>query len=156
KAEWIELQNIGTEAVDISKWKINDGSNHVFNAPPKNGSTGSLIMPAGSDLVLSSDANAFMVSHLEVAVSVISLDFNLSNDKGKISLLNASSTAVDKVSYAASKGGDGTGESLQLVDGTFIAAKPTPGSENSTIRIPKTVVAVVSSAKASKSKKTVA
>src|SRR5438105_3103548 len=32
-AEWIELQNTGDSAVDISKWKLNDGSNHVFNQP---------------------------------------------------------------------------------------------------------------------------
>ena len=32
KAEWIEIQNTGSTAIDISKWKVRDTSNHVRNA----------------------------------------------------------------------------------------------------------------------------
>jgi hypothetical protein len=139
KAEWIELQNIGTEAVDISKWKINDGSNHVLNAPPKNGSTGSPVIPPGGFLVIASNAENFTGSHAAVSVSVIDSTFSFPNAGGIVSISNAS-TAVDTVSYTSSRGGNGTGESLQRVDGAWVAAKPTPGFTNTTTKLPKPVV----------------
>lgn len=137
KTEWVELQNIGGSAADMSKWKFNDGSNHVLNAPPKNGSTGSLILEPGEYLILTSNAPTFLSSH-SVNVSVIDTVISLSNDSGTVSLLDASSSVIDKASYTSSRGGNGTGESLQLIQGKFVAAKPTPGEANSSIRIAKT------------------
>ena len=128
KSEWVELQNTGTDSIDISKWKINDGSNHVYNAPPKNGSTGSLIIDSGAFLILAADAGTFIGAHPEVSTSVIDTVIDLPNLGGKIMLLDASSTKVDSVSYTTSKGADGTGESLQKVNGKLVAAKPTPGA----------------------------
>ncbi len=135
KAEWVELQNTDADAVDVSKWKINDGSNHVLNAPPKNGSTGSLIVPPGGYVILAANAETFLSTH-SVVVSVIDTVLDLGNDSGKISLLDATTT-VEKVSYSTSKGGNGTGESLQLVNGKWTHAKPTPGVANSSERIAK-------------------
>jgi hypothetical protein len=136
KAEWVELQNIGTNSVDISKWKFNDGSNHVLNAPPKNGSTGSLDLQPGEYLILTSNAVTFLSSH-SVSVSVIDTVIDLPNDSGKISLLDASSSVVNKVSYSSSHGGNGTGESLQSVNGKLVPGKPTPGEPNASVRLPK-------------------
>ncbi|MDP3645709.1 MAG: lamin tail domain-containing protein, partial [bacterium] len=50
--EWVELYNSGSESMDITGWKINDGSNHVLNVPPKNGSKGSMVIATGGHLIL--------------------------------------------------------------------------------------------------------
>lgn len=144
KAEWIELQNTGTESVDLSKWKVSDGANHVLNAPPKNGSAGSLLLEPGGFLILASDAGTFIASNPSISVSVIDTTFNLSNDGGKLALINASSTAEDKVSYSGSKAA-GTGASLQKVNGKFVEGFPTPGNPNAASKVyaPKKTVANV-------------
>jgi hypothetical protein len=139
-AEWVELQNMGDGVVDIAKWKFNDGSNHVLNAPPKNGSTGTTLIAPGDFLILAADAATFNASH-SVQVSVIDTVMNITNDKDTLSLLDASSTVEDKISYSSSKGGNGTGESLQKVNGKLVAAKPTPGYANSSVRIAKPATA---------------
>jgi|GEM_PF-705656 len=155
KAEWIELQNTGDTPVDIAKWKLNDGSNHVLNAPPKNGSTGTTVIAPGDFLILAADATTFESSHA-VNVSVLDTVMDLSNDKGSISLLNASSSVEDKVSYTSSRGGSGTGESLQKVNGKLVAAVPTPGAINSTARILKPAPVAKSAKTSSRSSKRVA
>ena len=155
KAEWVELQNTGTESVDIAKWKINDGSNHVLNAPPKNGSTGSMVIGPGSFLVLASNAAHFTESHAEVSASVIDSTFSFSNTEGTVSLVDAKGAVVDTVSYTSSRGGDGTGESLQKNGNTWVAAKPTPGFTNGSEKLPKVIVAV-STKKTTTKKKSVA
>jgi hypothetical protein len=38
-ADWFELTNIGTEAVDISNWKVDDNSNSFLSAVPLRGLT---------------------------------------------------------------------------------------------------------------------
>ena len=144
KTEWIELQNTGTDSIDISKWKLNDGSNHVLNAPPKNGSTGSLVIASGEYLILASDAATFESSH-SANVSVIDTVMNLPNDKGTIELLDASSSVENKISYASSKGGNGTGESLQEINGKLVAAAPTPGATNSSVHLARTLPALAPS-----------
>jgi Lamin Tail Domain len=134
KAEWVELQNIGSTPVDISKWKINDGSNHVFNASPKNGSRGSLIMEPGTFIVLASDAATFQQSQIGITGAVIDTVLSLTNANGVISLLNASSSVVDTALYSSALGGNGTGESLQKISGAFVPAIPTPGTTNAVVR----------------------
>lgn len=131
KAEWVELQNVGTSTVDISKWKINDGSNHVLNAPPKNGSTGYLSIEPGAFLILASDAATFISLYPNVHTSVIDTVLSLSNSGSSISISDALGEIEDKVKYTNAKGADGTGQSLQKIGSRFSAASPTPGAQNS-------------------------
>ncbi len=131
-AEWIELHNIGAAPADLSKWKINDGSNHVLNVPPKNGGTGPMTLAAGGYMILASNASAFSASHGGATVAVIDTTLSLSNTAGTITLLDASSSSVDAVSYAKTQGAAGDGNSLQkTAAGAWISAKPTPGAVNS-------------------------
>jgi hypothetical protein len=86
-------------------------------------------------------------------MSVIDTVMNLGNDKTTIKLLSASSTVIDKVSYSPSKGGDGDGNSLQDIGGTWRASLPTPGMTNSYVPKPKVAKPEkTSSAKKSKAK----
>lgn len=140
KAEWVELQNTGSVSVDISKWKVSDASKHVLNAPPKNGSKGSMILAPNSFLILAADAPMFLSAHKNVHYAVIDTSLSLGNAGGTISLFDASSTLQDSATYSATEGGEGNGESLQKINGTFVPGIPTPGSINSEIRIEKPVV----------------
>ena len=140
KAEWVELQNVGTTAIDISKWKINDGSNHVFNPAPKNGSKGSLMLSPGAFLILTADAPTFLSAHKSIGVSVIDTVLSLSNAGGNLALYDASSTLMDSASYSKEGGANGNGESLQKINGAFVPGTPTPGTTNSATRLPSTVV----------------
>lgn len=141
KAEWIELQNTGSEIVNISKWKFSDGANHVLNAPPKNGSIGSLEIKPGGFLILASDAATFLSLFPHISVSVIDTVMSLPNGGGSISLISSSSTIEATFSYSSSQGAGGTGESLQLINHSLVPGIPTPGTENSNIRALKPEVA---------------
>lgn len=130
--EWVEILNTGTESVDLTGWKFFDGSNHVLNAPPKNGGTGSLVLPASSYAMLADDAVIFLKDK-STSVSVIDTIMSLSQQKDKtytLKLLNADGTVVHEMSYSISLGANGDGNSLQLISGVWKPAIPTPGTAN--------------------------
>lgn len=131
KHEWIELFNGYNAPVDISKWKINDGSNHIFNVPPKNGGTGSLTITSGGYLILAGDAATFLGDHSGISVSVIDTAISLGNTAETISLLRDDGTTEDRVSYTKDMGAYDDGNSLQrgsVTSGSLVAGAPTPGT----------------------------
>ncbi len=128
--EWVELFNAGESAVDLTKWKINDGSNHVFNVPPKNDGKGSISIPSGGYLILASNAATFAAQYPLVA-NVIDTTLSLPNTSGSVSLVDESGATVDTLSYTKDMGA--AGDSLTLhratLAGTALsAAAPSPGS----------------------------
>jgi hypothetical protein len=130
-AEWVEIYNSGPTEVDLTKWKVNDGSSHVLNVPPKNGSTGSLVLLANTFLILADDARAFTAQHPGFGSSVIDTVLALPNSNGAVSLIDVSGKSVSVVGYAKSLGASGTGNSLQKTSrGAWIDAVATPGSKN--------------------------
>ncbi|MFA7309357.1 MAG: lamin tail domain-containing protein [Candidatus Paceibacterota bacterium] len=134
--EYIELHNTGSSPVDLTKYKINDGSNHTLNVPPKNGGAGSIsIAPSGYALLVDNAAN-FIAAHPGVGGTVIDTVLSLSNTGTTLSLLDESGTVVSTVSYTKDQGAAGDGNSLQRSDGSWIAAAPTPGAKNATVAAP--------------------
>lgn len=128
--EWVELFNAGSASVDLTKWKLNDGSNHVLNVPPKNGGIGSIIIPSGGYLVLADDATAFESTYPSVA-NVVDTTIALPNTSGTVSLVDDSGTVVDSVSYTKDMGAAGDGNSLQrgsTSSSGVTAGTPTPGT----------------------------
>ena len=137
KHEWIEIFNAGRTPVDISRWKISDGSRHVLNAPPKNGSVGTTTLQPSTFAILVDNAMAFAALYPSVAVSIIDTSINLPNAGGTISLIDASGKVADSVSYLASAGAAGNGNSLQKsVSEKWLEAKPTPGTANAEVAAP--------------------
>ncbi len=55
---------------------------------------------------------------------------NLNNDNDSISLYSSNLSLVDTVSYTSSQGANGDNNSLQLVNGTWLACASTPGLQN--------------------------
>jgi len=110
--EWLEVFNAGSTPVDLSKWKVTDGSNHILNAPPKNGGTGSLMLPSGGYLVLADDATAFIAAHPSPACAVIDTTLSLGNTSGTVSLIDDTGATVDSLPYTKDQGGAGDGNTL--------------------------------------------
>ncbi|MDB5238035.1 MAG: hypothetical protein JWM46_305 [Candidatus Kaiserbacteria bacterium] len=131
--EYVELLNTGSTAVDLTKWKINDGSAHTFNVPPKNGGAGSITIAPGGYALLVDNATNFLASHSAVTGTVIDTVLSLSNLSGTISLTNDTGAVVSTVSYTKDQGGNGDGNSLQNNAGTWIMALPTPNAANATV-----------------------
>ncbi len=135
--EYIELQNIGTVSVDLSRFSF-DGIKYVF----PDGS----ILPAGGVLVLSSDVNPAAFASRYPGVSVFgAFGGSLSNTGERIALLDTLQNTVTSVDYKNSGGwpiqANGAGRSLEsiAVDGdpddpanwrASLAADGSPGRIN--------------------------
>ena len=128
--EYVELFNAGTAPVDLTKWKISDGSNHTLNAPPKNGGVGSITLSPGAYALLVDSAADFIPLHSGVGGTIIDTVLSLPNASGAIVLIDGEGATSDSVSYDKNQGGAGDGNALARtsVSGTaFSAATPTPG-----------------------------
>ncbi len=130
KREWIEIYNAGAVSVDLSKYKFTDKSNHVLNVPPKNGGAGSMSLSAGSYAVVVSDGMTFSGEYPGRAIVIDSV-MSLNNTGATISLMSGTAVA-DAATYTKTLGAAGTGDSLQLHNGAWIHARPTPGAQNAT------------------------
>lgn len=131
KREWVEIHNDGSENVDLTGWKFNDGSNHGLNEPPKNGGKGSLIISPNQYVILTGNAETFFSEHSSYSGTVIDTVMSLGNTSETLSLLNTDGIEVDSVAYTSELGANGDGNSLQLVDGSWKASTPTLGGVNS-------------------------
>jgi len=131
--EWIELYNEGQSDVTMVGG-INDGSNHTLTDPSSGTGRGSLIVPAGGYLIVANDPNDFISGeYAGGAYSVVKSSLSLNNSGATLTLLDGTGATVDTVSYTPSQGGNDDSSSLQRqMDGTWIAALPTPGAANST------------------------
>lgn len=128
--EWVELFNVGTSPVDLTKWKINDGSGHLLNVPPKNGGIGSITIASGGYLLLADNAPNFEAAYPNVA-NVIDTTLALPNTSGTISLIDDNGATVDSLAYTKDAGAAGDGNTYQRgsVSATTLAASaPTPGT----------------------------
>ena len=138
--EWIELFNPSSADVTLvggsgkGAWKINDSSNHTLTDPAGGTGRGSLVVPAGGYLVVTSDPTTFMSEYPGGSYSVIKSSLSLNNSGTAISLLDGTGAAIDTISYTKDSGGYDDGTSLQKQsDGTWIAALPTPGTANTNV-----------------------
>lgn len=135
--EFIELQNTGTNLLDISGLSFDKGITFVFT----NGTT----LPPGAFLVLAANAQAFVQRYPGIAMQG-TYTGRLSNDGENVTLIapGESATPIDGVRYDDQDPwpelADGDGFSLQRIDesssepgpAAWMAAKPTPGASSAT------------------------
>lgn len=137
--EWVELYNEGQADVTMiggsgkGSWRINDGSNHTLTDPVSGTGRGSLTIPAGGFLIIANDPNDFISGEYAGGTySVVKASLTLNNNGATVTLLDGTGATVDTVAYSPSQGGNDDGSSLQRqADGSWLAALPTPGAENS-------------------------
>ncbi len=133
--EWIELYNDGTEDVTVvggsgkDSWRVVDSANHTIVDPAGGIGRGSLVVPAGGYLVVSTDPSVF-VGEYAGSYSVVKSSLSLNNTGTTVSLVDGSGATISSVTYASSQGGNDNGTSLQHASGAWIQALPTPGAAN--------------------------
>lgn len=125
--EWVEIKNTSSATIDLSGWKFNDGSNHVLNIPPANGGVGDIHLEAGDFAILASNASVFLSEHPNFSKTVIDTVMSLSNTADTIKIVSDTGDVVHEVSYQSDMGANGDGKTLQLYNGSYIAASPSPG-----------------------------
>lgn len=134
--EWIELYNDGSSDVTIvggsgsGSWRVVDSANHTITLDLAKGvGRGSLVVPAGGYLVISTDPATF-VGEYSGSYSVAKSSLSLTNTGTTVSLVDGTGETIDSVTYTASQGGSDNGTSLQLASSTWLQALPTPGAAN--------------------------
>ncbi len=120
--DWIELFNPVSGAMDLSGWKIRDGSLHEF------------ILPAGSSiggrsyLVLARDTAKFMSLRSSVRPIIGNISFGLSSEGELLQLADNTEQIVDEVAYSStgswSSLPNGTGATLALINPQMDNALP--------------------------------
>lgn len=119
--EWIELFHRGSQAIDLSGWKLNDGIRFDFPA--------GTVMQPGSYLVIARDLEAMRAKYPELASILLGgYEGSLSNSSDAIELLDGNGNPADYVRYY--DGGrwpefaDAGGASLELVNAYANNASP--------------------------------
>lgn len=129
--EWIEIKNVSTQTIDITGWKFNDGTNHVFNTPPANGSVGSMNIPPGGFAIIAANATQFIIDNNNFPGTVIDTVMSLSNTSDTIKIIDNNGAVINEVTYQSSVGANGDGNSLQFYQNSFVSGFPTLGSDYS-------------------------
>jgi len=118
-AEYVELYNPGTEAVDISGWALSDAVDRVFR--------GGTVIPAGGYIVSLRDDDTFGATYASGIYVSGEHGGKLSNDGEHLALLDDSGTTVDEVTYGIAAPWPllGAGPSLERIDPLAPADDPT-------------------------------
>jgi len=138
--EWIEIYNSGSSdvAVDASKWRISSGDTTKWTM--NNGDNFSI--PANSYVIFAGDKSTFLADNPNFSWTVYETGISsLNNTGGTIKILDQDGNSVDSVTYTSGEGGAGDGNSLQLINGSWVGSIPTPGLQNATTVSSNTPVA---------------
>ncbi len=124
--EWIEVLNSGSESVNISEYKFFEGDvNHKLTLVQ-----GESILSPFRYAIIASDGNKFKKDYPAFDGIIFDSAFSLSNDSETLEIREKDQNTLDKYSYNSNLGGAGNGDSLQIVNGIWVASRPTPGVEN--------------------------
>ncbi len=132
--EWIEIFNSGSEDIDLKEWKLvdkNDGG-HPFSIIQR-----SFIIKAKEYLIIADfdstkDDSTFLTDYPNFSDTILNSNFNSFNDTNDIWILkNTVPSEISRVKYSKNQGANGDGNSLQKINGKWVASFPTPGEANS-------------------------
>jgi|TARA_Y100000310_G_scaffold214702_1_gene215617 PKD repeat protein len=124
--EWIEIQNVGLESVDLSSWKFfENDTNHKLVI-----SQGSESVSPDFFAIIADKPDLFLADFPSFSGTLFDSSFSLKNSGETLIIRDGDLSDVDTVNYNTELGGRGDGNSLQLVGGVFTSQAPTPGEEN--------------------------
>jgi hypothetical protein len=122
--EWIEVENTGSDPVDISTWKLFEA-----NVSHKLVSETEGVIPAGNFAVIADVPEKFRADNPGFSGLMFDSTFSLGNEGETLVLKDQNGADIDTVSYFSTLGGQGDGNSLQKSNSVWIAARPTPGAK---------------------------
>ena len=112
--DWVELYNPSSTTVDLSSWKLRDGSANTFTLPKNQALNGHAY------LVLCRDSVKFRSLRPEVNPVLGNMGFGLSSAGELIQLVDSMGTVVDSVEFSSSgnwaPGPNGSGSTLSLIN----------------------------------------
>ncbi len=134
--EWIEIQNTGSAPLDLSTWKLHEAEiNHgltVFQ--------GDVQISPDAFAIISDTPAKFLIDHPGFTGTIFDSSFSLSNTGETLILKKQNDdktfSDIDIFSYVSDQGGNGTGQTLQKVFGSWVSGDPTPGAQNVSNSIP--------------------
>jgi hypothetical protein len=129
--EWIEVKNTGTAPVDLSLWKLLEANvNHRISA------VGASEISAGGFAVIADNTDKFKADNPNFNGLLFDSAFSLGNEGETLIMRDEGGADIDSISYTPTIGGQGDRNSLQKSQSGWIAANPTPGSENTSEQAP--------------------
>jgi len=121
--EWIEIENIGAEEVDLSGWKFFEANtNHGLNLI-----SGSALIPASGFAIIADNAEKFLIDWPGFSGTLFDSSFSLKNDSETIAIRDGELNEIDSVTYSSEWGAAGDGQTLNRNGNDWQAASPTPG-----------------------------
>ncbi len=121
--EWIEVENIGSETVDLSVWKLFEAdTNHRITE------VGTKVLSPGGFAIIADNVGKFKVDNPSFSGLLFESAFSLSNEGETLIIRNQSGVDSDSVAYMPALGAAGNGTTLQKSGSGWIAALPTVGS----------------------------
>jgi len=136
--EWVEIFNSGSESVDLAGWRFFYDSNGDKIYDPSESHP--LTLQQGSNSTLSSFQHALIAKSPSVVTdyvwlnfsgTIFSATFSLSDEAKLIAIMDEDKVVKNSITYDSSIGGDkDSGNSLQLISSSWVAAAPTPGVLN--------------------------
>ncbi|MBU1557864.1 lamin tail domain-containing protein [Patescibacteria group bacterium] len=125
--EWLEIYNKG-EAVDLTGWKLFEAeTNHKIN-PAEEGKN--LNFPANSYAIIVDNFEKFKENYSSFSGLVFDSAYSLSNTGETLIIRDNDLNDIDSVNYSVDSGADGDGNSLQLINNSWVSANPTIGETN--------------------------
>lgn len=131
--EWIEIQNTGTNSVDVSAWKLREAdTNHGLTVIQ-----GSSSIAPGGFAVIADNSTKFLADTPGYTGLLLDSSFSLSNTGETLALKDENLIDVDSVTYSSEQGAVGDGNSLQWVSGSWSPGAPTPAAANAATPLAK-------------------
>ncbi|OGZ09691.1 MAG: hypothetical protein A3D67_02035 [Candidatus Lloydbacteria bacterium RIFCSPHIGHO2_02_FULL_51_22] len=123
--EWIEVHNTGSAPIDLTQWIFFEAeTNHGITAD------GGAEIPANGYAVIARDLTAFKNYFSGFSGLLFKASFSLNDGETLAMESDKDAPISDSVSYSSEWGAKNDGNSLQLIDGEWSAATPTPGLQS--------------------------
>ncbi|MDE2399710.1 MAG: lamin tail domain-containing protein [Patescibacteria group bacterium] len=129
--EWIEVYNNSDSVVDLSTFKFSEGTtsdkitNHKLIL-----SQGDANLIAHNYALIVSNPTKFKIDYPNFSGIIFDSSFSLNNTGEILIIKDKNLNIVDQYIYNSKMGAAGDDNSLQKINGVWLATKPTPGMEN--------------------------
>jgi hypothetical protein len=128
--EWVEIFNNGSNAIDLDNYRFFHGENNSGPLTLRNGNT-TVLQPSGYAIITKSLSDYTWLNSSLMILSASTLSLPDTGTNTYIAVSDPNKVILDHVTYDTTLGGTKeSGNSLQLINGSWIAAMPTPGAVN--------------------------
>ncbi len=124
--EWIEVQNTGGTAVDISGYKLFEANtNHSLVS-----FQGGVTLQPGAFAVIADKPENFLTDNTGFSGILFDSSFLLSNAGELLTIRDSSGSTIDSVTFDPTLGANGDGQTLQKINGSWLVSASSAGALN--------------------------